>query len=110
MVLRVPAPAVEQPKLCAGEVTSGEIKVQLLAPSVDAQTPHVPKYSVVEVLGFITSGGMKLPRSVGSIPEFARNPFPRMPSPLKLVRMIGNGGRLGMYSHCPNLVLGLVTS
>src|SRR5882762_10164641 len=85
-------------------VTSGDIGFQVLAPSVVAQTRHVPKYSVVEVLGSITKGGMKLPRSVGSIPELARNPLPRMPSPLNVVRMMGNGGLFGMYSHSPKLV------
>jgi len=91
-------------------VTSGDIGFQVLAPSVVAQTRHVPKYSVVEVLGSITKGGMKLPRSVGSIPELARNPLPRMPSPLNVVRMMGNGGLFGMYSHSPKLVLGMLKS
>src|SRR5258708_38340222 len=82
-------------------VTSGEIALQVLAPSVVAQTRQVPKYKVVGVLGSITSGGMKLPRSAGSIPTLARNPLPRMPSPLKVTRMKGKGGRFGMYSHSP---------
>src|SRR5712691_6215900 len=100
-VLRTPPAPAAQPARCVAVVTSGEIGFQLLAPSVDAQTRHVPKYNVVGVLGSITSGGMKPPRSVGSIPEFARNPLPRMPSPLKVTRMNGNGGLFGMYSHSP---------
>src|SRR5260370_40399796 len=101
MVLRLPPAVPPQPAGWVAAVTSGEIAFQVLAPSVDAQTRHVPKYRVVGVLGSITSGGIKLPRSAGLSPELARKPLPRIPSPLKVTRMNGNGGWLGIYSHSP---------
>src|SRR5882672_8604753 len=80
-------------------VTSGEIAFHVRAPSFVCHRRQVPKYNVWELFLSRTRGGIKLPRSVPSMPLAAKNPFPINPSPANVTPMIRS--LLGMYSHSP---------